>query len=436
MSHEYQAALRYLYSLHRFGIKLGLSNIRNLLRALDEPQTKVPVIHIAGTNGKGSVAALIQSVLKCHGYRAGLFTSPHLEDFRERIRINDEYISREEVARYCEQIRAVLGSNAADFSPSGCVTFFEFVTAMAYSYFVDQEVDYALMEVGLGGRLDSTNVVNPLLSIITDIGYDHTDRLGNTLKQIAGEKSGIIKKGVPVVTSHQKAEALAVIESAAGRCGSPLTVGGKDYRWERRETGLSGQTFDYSERGRGFNGLRIRLLGEHQVRNAALAAASCLRLEGSGLRMKEEELRAGLRNARWPGRLEVVSAEPYVILDGAHNPAAAAVLAKAVKELFPCAGPVLVFGAMGDKDLSGILAELLPIASRVVLTRPDMKRSADIDTLKELVSHFGKEAVTAETVPQALDAALEGACREDVILVTGSLFTVGEARGCLRFHNA
>lgn len=435
MSLAYQTAIRYLFSLQKFGIKLGLSNIQNLLRALGEPHEKVPIIHIAGTNGKGSVAAFIHSVLRRQGYKVGLFTSPHLEDFRERIRINDRCIPAEAVVDYCRRIRAALREKAADFSPPGFVTFFEFVTAMAYSHFADQGVDFALMEVGLGGRLDSTNAAVPIITIITDIDYDHTDRLGTTLKEIAGEKCGIIKRSVPVLTSPQKTEVMEVMEAVAAQHAAPLTLGGRDYFWERASYNLDGQVFNYREESLELKGLRIRLLGMHQALNAALATASCLMLQRNGYRLTEEALRGGLEEAVWPGRLEVMSVSPYVLLDGAHNPSAARVLAEAVKELFPRAAPVLVFGAMGDKDLSGMLDALVPMAGRVVVTRPEMKRAAGIAVLNELVSAYGKETFTAETVSGALELALKGAGRDDVILITGSLFTVGEARAYLRLRD-
>ncbi len=436
MSQAYQAAVGYLYSLHRFGIKLGLSNIRNLLRASGNPQERAPVIHIAGTNGKGSVAAFIQSILRRQGYKAGLFTSPHLQEFRERIRINDEYISQEDMVRHYMRIRRTLERNAGDFDPPARVTFFEFATAMACSYFAEQGVDFAIMEVGLGGRLDATNVVHPLLTVITNIQYDHTHYLGRTLGEIAREKCGIIKEGVPVVTSPQISAARETIAEVAARSGSPLTWGEKDYRWKRTEFSLEGQTFDYRERDKKLEGLRIRLLGGHQAGNAALAVASCLRLEEAGYSITEEALREGLENTSWPGRLEVVSREPCVILDGAHNPAAARVLVDAMKEMFPRANPVLVFGAMADKDYSNMLAELVPMARRVILTRPDMARSADTRTLRESASLHGIDVRTAGTVARAMDMAMEGVHREDVVLVTGSLFLVGEARRCLRFQDA
>lgn len=422
----YDQALSYLYGLQKFGMKFGLSKTENLLQAFGHPQDRYPLIHIAGTNGKGSVAAMTASIFSRAGYRVGLYTSPHLVDFRERFQINGRLIPP---GLTLELIREVQERTNPEEPP----TFFEFVTAMAFIYFAREKVDLAIIEVGLGGRLDATNVIRPRVTAITTLGLEHQEYLGSTLRQITWEKGGIIKPGTPLVTGVTQPAAREVIRRLCREQGAPLYVAGRDFHTRR----IAGGRFHYTGFGKEFKGLRNTLLGPHQVKNAGLAL-SLIHLWPLGDKaISEDHIREGLIQVHWPGRLEILHEKPRIILDGAHNPAAMKVLAGSLSEVRPAKRVLLVIGIMQDKDIPAILAPIVPLADRVFLTRAEYNRSADPERLRSLLVRDRGKCSVISALPQAIDQALIEAAEEDLILITGSLFVVGEARAYLekKFNN-
>jgi len=425
MTLSYPKAIEYLYSLQWHGIKLGLDNIRGLMTALGEPHERFRSVHITGTNGKGSTAAAIANVLQAAGYRTGLYTSPHLIDFTERIRVNGEPIPPERVARLTEGVRAAVGDIPA--------TFFEFTTAMAFLYFAESSVDLLVAEVGMGGRYDATNVLSPLVSVITNVDFDHQAFLGNTLEQIAFEKAGIVKPGVPLVTATDRPEALEVIRTVSREQGAPLYRVGNEVRTE----GSSPRRFRYQGIRRSYSDLNFALMGKHQLSNAACALAVLEILESHGLPVGESSIRQGLSTVRWDGRMEMIRPNPSaaaVLLDGAHNPAGARVLRGFLEETRPArpARLVLVLGILRDKDIDGILAELVPLADEVVLTRPGYDRAEPAADLKRRLEPFAVRSIVREPVEEAIRYAQSVATPADLICVTGSLYTMGEARSYLK----
>lgn len=474
----YQETLKYLESFQRFGIRLGLRNIRRLLKLLGNPQESLKVIHIGGTNGKGSVGAFLFYILKEAGYKVGLYTSPHLIDFRERIRINNRLISKKELTRLTQVISNKLqvtsnnleeklkiqnsklkrknqdqgsGIQDPDFQP----TYFEITTALTLKYFTEQKVDFAILEVGMGGRLDATNVTKPLVSVITNVDLEHTEHLGKSLKKIAYEKCGIIKEGIPVVTAEKKREALRVIEDTCRerkarlyRIGKEIIVAGRTSqpvkpvpigRQADRQTGrradalLNWQTFNvtgiYSE----YENLKISLLGGHQLLNAACALGA-IELLQKRFKISKNQIRKGLAKTQWPGRLEIVKLRTpnsklrTGILDGAHNVAGARALKKAIGDCFNYKRLILLLGILKDKDIKGIVAQLAPLASRIIITRPQSPRAAEPEEIAEIAKEYSDSVVIKERVSQAIEYALSCAKRRDIVLITGSLYTVGEAK--------
>ncbi len=417
---DYLESIAYLFGLQRFGIKLGLSNIKTLLNLIGNPHKRLRCIHIAGTNGKGSTALFLQSMLQQAGYRAGLFTSPHLIDVTERIRINDTEIQKQRVVQLVKEIRQMCKEAALD-----AITFFEFITAMAFKYFAEQQADPVIVEVGMGGRLDATNIIAPLLSIITSISLEHQMYLGNTLRQIAGEKAGIIKKNTPLVTGVTQP---VVIELFAGICraaGSPMYRLGK----EIKSTKTGPMLFNY----RGFSGilqgLNPGLIGDHQIRNATMALAAAELLREKGYIIHAAHMYQGIKQARWPGRMEVMRQNPTVLLDGAHNPEAWQVLRKSLKEYFSYKRLFMVIGVMQDKDIARMIEILTPEAHTVIFCKPKMERAATRELLGKHVSFSpSKRVLWIEDSARAVERALATASADDLICITGSLFTVGEAR--------
>lgn len=424
----YNDAVDYLYSLQRYGIKLGLSNTLSLMDIIGNPHRSFRSIHLAGTNGKGSAAAMIASILQASGLKVGLYTSPHLVNFTERIRINGTYISEERVADLVWTLDSRL-STLRSLSP----TFFEFTTAMAFQYFAEEDVDIAVIEVGMGGRLDATNVITPLISIITNIGYDHQEFLGNTLSEIAGEKAGIIKNGIPVVMADNLPEVRVIIEERCKDMGSNLYIAGRDFRAERlRVNGSEFKTqgFDYYGIEKTFEGIEISLMGKHQVMNASLTISAC-EVISSGIKIQEDAIRKGLEEARWEARLEIISRNPTILLDGAHNEGAAQALRRALEEIFlpEYDRLFLVVGMMKDKDIKGFLRVLAPLASEVIVTAADYGRAASPALLAMEAEVYNPRVKAVGKVHDALDYAIGKASSRDLICVTGSLYTVGEVKG-------
>ena len=424
---SYQETIAYLFALQKHGIKLGMANTRLLMRLSGDPHQKFRSVHVSGTNGKGSTSAFIAAVLAEAGYRVGLYTSPHLVDFTERIRINGRTISEARVVELASRLRKAYEREPGASTP----TFFEVTTAIAFTYFAEEGVDIAVIEVGMGGRLDSTNVITPLVSVITTIDLEHTEFLGDTLELIAAEKAGIIKPGVPVVTGVKHREALRVIEETAADARSAVYLLGRDFSCSS-VAGGNAQQFDYVGVHATIPGAAISLYGRHQVDNAcaALAAIECLR--AAGVPADERAVRQGLKQASWEGRLERVATRPDIYLDGAHNPASAAALAGALKELRGSYGRVvLVIGVLADKDFRSMITELVPLADRVIVTKPAYSRALDLETLAGEVRKLHGDVNTAGNVAQAIEQAKELAGPDELILVTGSLYVVGDARAAI-----
>lgn len=415
---SYDETLRRLYGLGRFGIKPGLERIVPLLQRLGNPQERFAVIHVGGTNGKGSTAAFLASILKMAGYKTGLFTSPHLIHFTERIRINGGEITEEDVVRLASIVSAAAEPQT---------TFFEIVTAMAFLHFAEQGVQAAVMEVGMGGRFDATNAPSGILSLITPVSLDHAEYLGSFLAEIAFEKAGIIKPGRPVVLAGQPSEALPVFEQRCRELESPLYRFGRDFSaaWEDGSLVYDGLHCRLA-------GLKPGIPGSYQAENAASALCSAELLADMGLACGEPALREGIAAASWPGRMEKFCRNGVrIVLDGAHNPAGALALAGALAEI-PRRRLVLVVGLMGDKDCTGILGPLLPLADVVIPVSPALERAMPAANLAEFLRNSGaREVIIGGGVTDGLNLACRDASTDDIVVVCGSLFTVGEARAAL-----
>ena len=434
---RYKEALDWIHSTMRFGSRPGLERIGYLLRLLGNPESDCRYLHVAGTNGKGSVTAMIASALRACGYRTGMYISPYLEDFRERITLNGRMIPEEDLVKMVDEVRPQVQRMLSEGQEHP--TEFEVITALAFLYYRLQGCDYVSLEVGLGGRFDATNVVTPAVVTITTISFDHTDRLGNTLAQIAFEKAGIIKPGMPVVTGVTEEEPLSVIRRRAQELGAPLyvvsTAPGADVTWREISRSMEGQVIDVFGPGFAYEGLKVPLLGKHQQQNAALAVAS-LELARPDNRRKVLHLdRAavahGIATTVWPGRFEVLSRRPPVILDGAHNPGGARVLREAMEDV-PRKRLICVFGMLGDKEYREVTATVAAMCDSVVVTRPDTPRSLDAAALAEEVRQYVSDVAIEPDIRKAIDLALAKAGPEDAILCCGSLYLVGPARTHLR----
>ncbi len=439
---DYEKESSYLYGPEHF----DLARVEKLLAWLDSPHLHFKSIHIAGTKGKGSVAAMSESILRAAGYRTGLYTSPHLHTFRERIQVDGRLIPEETVASLTERLQPPVSRTEG-------ITTFEIITALGFLFFADQGVEVAVLEVGMGGRLDATNVVDPLVAVITSLSYDHTHILGETLPLIAREKAGIIKDRALVVSAPQSPEAMAVIEEVCREKDAELTVIGRDWTWEAGEANLEGQWFRVTNHESRITGHEfwIPLLGRHQVVNATVAVAAMEKLRQRGVNVPEVSIREGLRQVCWPGRLEILGREPFVVVDCAHNADSAGKLKAALEELFVYRHLILIFGASADKDIEGMMRELFPLAQQVIITQARHPRAADPGVLREkawrrtsralMPEDFGEPLVlwprdkglsravmVSDSVDGALSLALEKAGPQDLICVTGSVFVVAEAR--------
>jgi dihydrofolate synthase/folylpolyglutamate synthase len=426
----YRDALKYLYSLTDYERKglaayapenYNLDRVVRLLSLLGNPQEKYKVVHIAGTKGKGSTAAMIESVLRASGHRTGLYTSPHLHTFRERIQAGGELIPEEAVVRLIEQMLPALAQ-----LPD--VTTFEVMTGLGFSWFAEQGVEWAVVEVGLGGRLDATNVVTPAVAVITSISLDHTAILGDTHKKIATEKAGIIKPGVAVVSAPQTDEALDVIESACRQQGAHLTVVGNDWTWQVLAADLDGQTFTVSQHRKPLGEFRIPLLGFFQLENATIALAVLSELQRQGIAIPEWNIREGLASVRWPGRLELLGRSPFVVADSAHNGDSARKLMTAVQSLFGSCRLTVLLGASSDHVTPGLLEAFLGPADRAIATKTRHPRAAKPVWIQSHAADLGYDLEISPDIPQALDQALQGVGPADLIVCTGSVFVAAEAR--------
>ncbi|NLI15859.1 MAG: bifunctional folylpolyglutamate synthase/dihydrofolate synthase [candidate division Zixibacteria bacterium] len=415
---EYNDILRYLLDLELFGVKFGLTNISRMLAILGDPHKAYPTIHIAGTNGKGSTSAIISSILANCGYRVGLYTSPHLVDFRERIRINDKLISKKHITDF-------FTANKERFEPIN-PTFFEVVTALAFDYFRQEKVDIAVIETGLGGRLDATNVITPVVSVITNIEFEHTKQLGTQISQIAMEKAGIIKTGVPVVTAVKNIDAGRVIRQTCVARKTKLISIFDETQYVIKEINESKTELDVLTRSQKYYNLRLPLPGRHQLDNAVCALIAIEVAETAGIKVTPSAVSNGFRGVKWPGRLQRIGREPDVILDVGHNPAAMTTLWEYFKEFYPQRNIIVVFGILSDKDSVKMLQTVERFAGTIILTKPMSDRAADPEMLAHEASKITTNFQVIPHVRDAYKAALEFAKPTDVVLVTGSHYTVGE----------
>jgi len=445
---SYQENLDYLYTFVDYSLtrnlqyspeKFNLDRMRALAEELGNSQNAYPVIHVAGTKGKGSTAAMIASVLMAADYRTGFYISPHLQDFAERIQVNNEPIPHGAFNQLIEKIKPAVAR-------IGKLTTFEITTALAFEAFRRQHVDVAVVETGLGGRLDSTNIVNPVLSVITSLSMDHMKILGDTLEQITAEKAGIIKPGIPAVSAPQQPNALAVLEEKAENQHSTLTVVGREVQTRLLKHTLDGQWFElktpssmYNEKESEKSSLFpsdfkegvdffIPLLGRHQVDNAALAVTAIMQLRGKGFEINDRAIQDGLAQVNWPCRFEILSRDPCVVVDSAHNRDSAHKLRQAMEDYFPGRPVTLIFGASEDKDISGMFAELLPICSRVILTRSTHPRAADLNSLIKSAGSYSCSIISAGTTEIALEFSLDPGEPDGVVLAAGSLFVAAAVR--------
>jgi dihydrofolate synthase/folylpolyglutamate synthase len=414
---SYKSCLKTMYGFRRFGIKLGLSTIREILKGLGNPHQGYGCIHVAGTNGKGSVASSLASILYQSGYKTGLYTSPHLVRFNERIQVNNRPISNKNVVAAYEGVRQVHHGKREP-------TFFEFATAMALYEFSRQQVDWAVIETGMGGRLDATNIIQPALSIITNISLEHRDYLGDTLTQIAAEKAGIIKRRKPVITAIRQKEARRVVEEIAAGRNAPLYRLGRDFRVRRQQPG----SFSYYGLENTWHNLQTALRGSHQADNAALVLAACELLNKRQTDLNQTDIRKGLITNHWPGRLETVSKNPLIILDGAHNQAAARNLARFLSSNLTGRKITLVIGILDDKPYKIMLKSLMPLANRVVLTRAKIDRALDPEKLEKVAQSYRVKRTIIPEVARAVEYAVDTSAPDDAICIAGSLYVVGEAK--------
>jgi len=414
----YDQALSYLYDLQKYGIKFGLSSTSNLLNRLGNPHKNLTAIHIAGTNGKGSTAAMLSAILARAGFQVGLYTSPHLVKFNERFRVNDQDVADREIMTAYRRVKEVIDEREPP-------TFFEMTSAMAFSLFAEKEVEWAIVEVGMGGRLDATNVIQPEITIINNVSYDHQEFLGFTLSQIAREKAGIIKREVPVVTAVRQPVALAVIKT---QC---LTLNAPCYRVGRqiKVRTVGKQCFSYNGPEWRLQNLHVPLRGRHQVVNAATALGALEILERSGhFNLDSRQIEEGLARTRWPGRLEWFSRRPPVLLDGAHNSGGVVALRQALQKEYHYKKLIIVLGIMADKDFRSMLLKLAPLADQVILTRPKYERAAEPESIKKMAGEFAARTELVRPAREALRRAMSMADSDDLVLVTGSLYFIGEIK--------
>lgn len=434
---DYQAALDYIYGFIDYSLKRNLRNAESkfkldrmvrFMKLLGNPHENYPIIHVAGTKGKGSTCAFCASALQAEGYKVGLYTSPHLEEFTERIQVDRQEIDQNDVVRIVELMKPIIAQVPK-------ITTFELTTAMGLYYFAEKKVDVAVIEVGLGGRLDATNIVDPLVSVITSISYDHTSVLGKTLAKIAFEKGGIIKPGKPVVISPQKPSARNQLINLANERISPVIEVGKDFYFKEGPHSLKGQTLTVSQihenvdvsKGKEII-IEIPLLGYHQVINAATAYAALEIADQKGLKISDDAILKGFSNTFWPGRFEILRLDPPVVIDSAHNTDSALRLCQALDDYFPEIPVILVIGVSADKDIQGILKALVPRVNKVITSQSIHPRAMDANDLKKEVKFHTSNVEAIVPIEVAMKRALQDAGEKSLVLITGSVFVAAAGR--------
>ena len=430
MDFTYQQALDYLYSFidyesmprPRDAEHYDLRRMDELLERLGNPHLKARTVHVAGTKGKGSVAAMIASVLTNSGYRTGLYTSPHLHTFNERVRVDGELITDEEITALVKKLKPEEQA-VNERATYGKLTTFELITVLGFMYFDLKKVDFQVIEVGLGGRLDATNVVQPEVSVITTIGFDHMEVLGNTITEIAAEKAGIIKRDGIVVSSSQVDEAEKVIASVCREKNAELIKVGSDVTFRGNEYDVDYQNFLVNGRLDRYE-LTIPLIGDHQLINATTAVAALEVLSEKGFAITKESMRNGMSKVNWPGRLQLLSTKPLLVVDGAHTPESVRRMRESLEKYFSFDKAIVIIGSSSDKDISGIVEELTPLFGKAIITRSIHPRSMSADTIVKEFRRRGVQAVVVDDFSEVLSVALSMAGENDLVCATGSLFIV------------
>jgi len=420
---NYKETIDWLYSFEKFGIKLGLDRITHICKKLGDPQKKYKIIHVGGTNGKGSVCRLLQSVLTLNGYKVGVYLSPHLQRFSERFIIDNNEISNKDVVKLVEKIKPIIEEmTKKDNTP----TFFEIVTAIAFQYFKDKKIDYAVIEVGLGGRYDATNIVDPLATVITNVSLEHQNILGKTIEELAYQKAGIIKDGVPLITAASN-KALEVIQKVAKEKKSSLMVIDNNF-WKKISGSVDWQEFLIKGSLKDYN-LKTSLGGIFQGENIAVTIATIETLQMNGVYITDNSINDGIEKTTNPGRMEIAGFEPLILLDGAHNTAGINFLKTSLEKDFVYERLILVIGILSDKNIQEMLDIIIPIADVIIVTKSHNDRACSPTKLKEMICK--KEVIVKDEIADAINYAKNIAKKNDLICITGSLFTVGEARDYL-----
>jgi len=426
---NFEESLQWLYGFQKFGMNLGLERISYIAKELGNPQQNYKIIHVGGTNGKGSVCKFIASILKKSGYTVGVYTSPHLQHISERFVVENQQITEDEVVSLVRKIKPVVDKMIRNGNGP---TFFEVATALAFQYFCDKKVDFAVVEVGLGGRFDATNIVEPVLTVITNVSLEHRHILGKTIEDIAFEKAGIIKTNVPVVTGAT-GNALTVINKVAKEKKTPVTIIKKE-SWKRTYNDMNGQKFSING-ALSDHTVNTSMLGEYQGENIAVAIAAIEQLQMNGVYIPDTSIEEGITHAVNIGRMEIVSNEPFILLDGAHNKTGMKFLVDSLKKDFDYDKLIVVLGILSEKDITSMLSSITPLADVIVATKSKNTRACDPSKLEEITKKIdnAKEVVVKEQIPDAIAYAKSLAKKNNLICITGSLFTVGEARDYLVF---
>ena len=427
---KYQEAMKYITEVGNFGSNYGLERTYKLLELLDNPQDKLKIIHVAGTNGKGSTTAMITSMLKGCGYKVGMYTSPFLEEFEERIQINGENIPKEKLAQLITKIKYAVDKVIEE--GYNHPTEFEIITVLMFLYFATEEVDFAVVEVGLGGRLDSTNVITPILSVITSISFDHTNLLGNTLEEIATEKAGIIKSGIPTVIYPQEEMAERVISSKCQELDSKL------YKINKEDAKL----INIIKEDKIYQQVKVKLddeydvklplLGEHQILNLAVALKALEVIKDKAPKLNMESIVKSIATVRWNGRLEIMSNSPYVVIDGAHNIQGITQLNKNIKKYFEYKDMYLILGILADKDVEDMVKVITPKAKKVFTVTPNSMRAETAEELMNEVKKYNESCEAYNDYKNAFEDALKLCKKDDLLLISGSLYMIGEMRGIIK----